>query len=162
VPTLPRRLSRTASWLIAVAALLAVGATLRAQEKPGSPYGDLKEVTLRGRLVGLAEEMARKYGAKVPPGGKELALALPEGQLYTFLRTDGYRKLEESQAAGKPVEVRARLFPRSMLLEVLSFTPIAPESVQRRFYCDVCAIYMDDWGPCVCCGKEVEPVKDAK
>lgn len=156
------RLSRSAAWLAAVAVLLAVGATLRAQEKLGSPYGDLKEVTLRGRTVALADEMARKYGARVAPGSKELALALPEGRLYTFLRTDGYRKLEEGLGPGKPVEVRARLFPRSMLLEVLSFTPIPPESVQRRFYCDVCAIYMDDWGPCVCCGKEVEPVKDAK
>lgn len=156
------QLSRLAAWLAAVAALLAMGATLRAQEKLGSPYGDLKEVTLRGRTVGLADEMARKYGARVSPGNKELALALPEGQLYTFVRTDGYRKLEESLAPGKPVEVRARLFPRSMLLEVLSFTPIAPETVQRRFFCDVCTIYMDDWGPCVCCGKEVEPVKDAK
>jgi len=147
---------------VAVAALLAAGVTLRAQEKPGFPYGDLKEVTLRGRLVALADEMARKYGAKVVPGGKELALALPEGQVYTFLNTEGYQKLEAGLGPGKPVEVRARLFPRSMLLEVLSFAPVAPETIQRRFFCDVCTIYFDDWGPCVCCGKEVDLVKDAK
>lgn len=153
--------TRTLTCLGVAAAFLGAAAGLRAQQKPGSPYGDLKEVTLQGRVVSLADEMARKYGARVSGGASQLALALPEGQLYTFLDTEGYRKLGAATGPGKTVEVRARHFPRSMLLEVLSFKPLPAEAVQRRFFCEVCTIYTEDWGPCVCCGKEVEPLKDA-
>ena len=153
---------RRAPWTVtlsAVAVLLAAGAGLRAQQKPGS-YGDLKEVTLQGKLISVGDEMARKYGAKLPPGAeKQWGLATAEGQLYTFLNTEGARKLLAAELSGKAVEVEARLFPRSMLLEVLSFKPLPQESIQRRFFCGVCTIYADDWGPCVCCGKEMEPIK---
>lgn len=153
---------RTFAAGLTAVGLLAFAAGLRAQQKPGSPYGDLKEVTLQGRVVLLADEMARKYGARVPKDGKQLALALPEGQLYTFLETETCQKLAESAPPGSAVEVRARHFPRSMLLEVLSYRSLAADAVRRRFFCGVCTIYTEDWGPCVCCGKEVEPVREPK
>ena len=149
-------------WTITAAAVsLLAGASLRAQNNPGDvgfPYGDLKEVVLQGKLVSLGDEMARKYGARTTGAGAEpqWALALPEGQLYTFLDNSGYRKLVEGKPADGAVEVKARHFPRSMLLEVLQFKPVAAEGLQRRFYCKVCDIRTADWGPCACCGKEME------
>lgn len=116
-------------------------------------------MTLQGRLVSLEEELAKKYGAKVASADRQWALALPEGRYYTFLHTPGYRKMAAERPPSGAVEVKARLFPRSQLLELLSFKPIDSQGLRRRFYCGVCAIYAADFGPCACCGKELELVK---
>jgi hypothetical protein len=152
-------------WLAAGAlAGVALGGFRAAAQQPGDlgfPYGDLKEVTLRGRLVSLGEELPRKYGARAAGGAAQTqwALALPEGQYYTFLDNEGYRKLVAAKPADGAVEVTARHFPRSMLLEVLRFSPTPAEALQRRFHCSVCDIYAADFGPCACCGKEMELLK---
>ncbi|HEU4752982.1 MAG TPA: hypothetical protein VFU47_07720 [Armatimonadota bacterium] len=152
-------------WIAAgMAAGMGLGAGLQAwAQKPGDvgfPYGDLKEVTLRGRLVSLGEELSRKYGAKRTAGAPaQWALALPEGQYYTFFENESYRKLIAGKPADGAVEITARHFPRSMLLEVVQFKPIAAETLKRRFHCSVCDIDSDDFGPCACCGKEMELVK---
>lgn len=145
------------------AAVLLGAAALRAQNNPGDvgfPYGDLKEVTLQGKLISLQEVLPRKYGAKAGGGSEtQWALALPEGQVYTFFQNEAYHKLVAARPADGAVEVKARHFPRSMLLEITSFQPVAAQGLQRRFYCKVCDIYAQDWGPCACCGKEYELVK---
>jgi hypothetical protein len=142
---------------------VAFGAGLAAQDL-GFPYGDLKEITLRGKLVSLGDELSRKYGARVTGGAPQaqLALALPEGQYYTFLDQEAYRKLAAANLLGRAVEVKARHFPRSMILEVLEFKPAPAESIQRRFYCGVCDIYASDFGPCACCGAEMKVISDPK
>ena len=152
-------------WALAAASLsLLAGGTLRAQNAAGDagfPYGDLKEVTLQGKVISLGDEMARKYGARVAGAGPETqwALALPEGQIYSFLDNAAYRKLATEKPAGQTLEVKARHFPRSMLLEILSVKPVPAETLKRRFHCGVCDIYTADWGPCACCGKEMERIK---
>jgi hypothetical protein len=139
-----------------------LGAGLRAEQKPGM-FGDLKDVTLRGKVVSLGDELARKYGAHVAPGAvPQWGLASPEGQLYSFLETETYRKLVAANLASKAVEVEAHLVPRSMLLEVTSFKALPEAAIQRRYFCDVCTLYADDWGPCVCCGKELQPLPEGK
>jgi hypothetical protein len=125
----------------------------------GFPYGDLKERTLQGKLVSLGDELARKYGARAAGSEKQWALALPEGRYYTFLENQSYRKLVDAGLAGRAVEIKARHFPRSMILEILEFKPLPLETIARRFYCEVCDIRADDFGPCACCGKELELVK---
>jgi hypothetical protein len=149
-------------WIAAaLLALFGAGfAAAKAQETLGSPYGDLKIVTLQGKIISLCDELTRKYGARpVTIAEKPVALALPEGQLYTFLPTETYVKLLDAKLTGQPVEIKARQFPRSQILEVLEFKTIPAEKIARRFYCSVCAIYANDWGPCVCCGKEFTVVK---
>ncbi len=157
---------RPAAWAGALVLSLLAAGVLRAQGQKagdvGFAYGDLKEVTLRGRLISLQEEMARKYGARIAGAGPEQqwGLALPEGQIYSFLDTEQYRKLLGADLAGKAVEVRARHFPRSMLLEILAFQPTDAAALKRRFFCSVCTIYTEDFGPCACCGKEMELIKE--
>lgn len=158
---------RIAAIVLASGALLLGAAALRAQNPVplGSPYGDLREVTLQGKLVALQDELARKYGAKANPAAeKQWAIALPDGHYYTFLDTPDYRKLVAARPESRAVEVKARLFPRSQILEVLSYQSLAAEQVKRRYYCSVCAIYADDFGPCACCGRELEllPLQAAK
>jgi hypothetical protein len=153
------------SWLAgATVALLAGLNRQAAAQKPGDigyPYGDLKEVTLQGRLLPLGDLVARKYGARLQGAGPErqMALVLPEGQLYTFLDNEAYRKLTATMASGAPVSVKARQFPRSMLLEVLEASSTPEEALKRRFFCDICVLYTEEFGPCVCCGKEMQPLR---
>lgn len=123
----------------------------------GFPYGDLKEVTLQGRLVALQDELPSKYGARVAPGDpRQWVLATPEGRYHTFLDTEAFRRLLAARAEHPAVEVKARLFPRSLILEILSFRALDPALLRRKFYCRVCDITTEDFGPCACCGKEME------
>jgi hypothetical protein len=93
--------------------------------QPGAGgYGDLREVTLRGTVIALGEELARAYGAATQGAGPDLqyALRLPDGTLYTFLDNARCRELiDGGKRKSQPVEVKARQFPKSMVLEVLSF-----------------------------------------
>lgn len=133
------------------------------QKRPeGFPYGDLTEGAFQGTLLSLGDVLARKYGARVAGGNAErqLALAGPEGELFTFLDAEGYRRLAAANLLDQAVEVRARRFPRSHVLEVLSFRPLPAEAVRRKFHCAVCTIDTQDWGPCVCCGQEMKPVRE--
>ncbi len=132
-----------------------------AEPAPGAPYGDLKEVRLEGRIILLGEEMARRYGAKLAGAGPDLqrALAGPLGEIHNLLDNAAYRRLMAAGLDGRAVEIRGRLFPRSHLVEVLEFREIRADVLRRRFYCSVCAISGEEWGPCVCCGREMEPVR---
>lgn len=127
----------------------------------GFAYGDRKDVRIAGRLVSLPSEMAAKYGADIAGASPQVGLVTPEGRIYTFLATAIAGRELGVTAAGKAVEVNARLFPRSSLLELLSLRPIDPVTLQRRFFCGVCTIYGQEYGPCACCGREMELVKDA-
>jgi len=156
-----RTFGRRQTLATAAASLLAGARPLPAQERRGGELGDLKDVKLQGRLVDLGQLLARKYGARTNGAGpeKQWALVLPEGQLYTFIDNDRYRQLLAAKLFDKPVEIEAHLFPRSQVLEVTAFRSIPEDTLRRRFYCNVCAIHFDEFGPCVCCGEEVQPVK---
>lgn len=156
---------RRRSWLAAAGGVVTLLASLRAWAQQagdvGFPYGDLREVRLEGTLTPLAPLLERKYGARTDgSAGRQLALVLPEGDLYTFLENARFRALAEL-GPGVTVSVSARRFPRSHLLELLSFERVAAEHVRRRFFCDVCVIYGEEFGPCVCCGKEMQVVREA-
>jgi hypothetical protein len=60
------------------------------------------------------------------------------------------------------VEVTARQFPRSLVLEVLRYRVLPPEATEQVYFCRTCVIYAYKPGPCVCCGMEVELLANAK
>lgn len=159
-------MTRWANFLagLALGASLVAGGALRAQGgKPGTPgftYGDLKNVTLQGKLIALPDELGRLYGAKTAGAGeRQYGLQLPDGTLYTFLDNAKYRQLTDGEKLkGKPVEVQARQFPRSLLLEVEKFRELPADALKRTYFCKVCVITSYEPGPCVCCGAEVELV----
>jgi hypothetical protein len=110
-------------------------------------------------VIALGEELARAYGAVTQGAGPDLqyALRLPDGTLYTFLDNTRYRELIDSgKRKSQPVEVRARQFPKSMVLEVVSFRPLPADALRRVYHCRTCKITTYEPGPCVCCGEEVE------
>lgn len=129
----------------------------RAASQSGA-YGDLKEVELRGSLRPLHPILSGKYGAApAPQAADPWALVTPDGSIYLLLQNRFYYELRDRHAEPSPLKVRARLFPRSHLLELLRAEPIGRNEIQAKFFCSVCNIYFDEFGPCVCCGEEVQP-----
>ena len=159
-----RRPSRRELIAGGAALLAAGGASARAQQAGdvGFTYGDLREVTVRGKLLPMKATLARMYGAKVPKGkGESYLLLHGDLKFYTFLETAMYAAMvAEGKRAGKAVEVHARQFPGSMILEILKWKEISVAALRWLYFCPVCVIHFRDPGPCVCCGKEVERVKD--
>jgi hypothetical protein len=169
---------RQAAWMAAAALAAALIAPVWVRSEPataGAPvdapdasalpqpgaggYGDLREVTLRGTVIALGEEMARAYGASTKGAGADAqyALRLPNGSLYTFLDNARCRELiDGGKRKSQPVEVTARQFPKSMVLEVVTFRPLPADALRRVYYCRTCKITTYEPGPCVCCGQEVE------
>ena len=151
--------------LLGSAALLVAGAS-RAQEQKagevGHTYGDLREVTLRGKLLPANETLGKMYGARLPPEAPNpYVLLLGGGEIYTLLPNETYSRL----TAGPPfdekaAEVHARHFPRSMILEPLSWKEVSVKSLRWLYYCSTCILWDYHPGPCVCCGQELERVTD--
>ncbi|MDW8366025.1 MAG: hypothetical protein RMK49_09295 [Abditibacteriales bacterium] len=83
-----------------------------------------KEVTLRGRIRCAPEELKRLYGADVDcrVDGHQGVLRTADGSLYTMLpNVKSYVLLLEPKVFGREVEIKGRLFPKSMMVEVATF-----------------------------------------
>ena len=162
------RRRRSRRELLAGGALFwAAGAASAAPEQRagdvGFTYGDLRHVTVRGKLVPAHKTLARLYGAEAARSAPETYLLL-HGDLrfYTFLPNAAYLKLTAGGSrSGHAIEVHARQFPGSMILEIERWREIPVAALRWLYFCPVCVIYSRDPGPCVCCGREVERVTDS-
>lgn len=156
----PRRPARRAA-LRALGGLLTGGAAagIAGTAAAAEAYGDLREVELRGAFRPLLPILTGKYGTKAPEDASDpWALVTPPGAIYTLVDNRIYREARARYGSSQPVSVKARHFPRSMHLELLAITAVEAAAVKARFFCRVCNIYFEEFGPCVCCGLEVEPV----
>ncbi len=80
-----------------------------------------QEVTLRGTLVCFHEKMKRLYGADVDcrADGHRGVLHMADDSCYTLLpNVKSYVLTIEPKLFGREVEVKGRLFPKSMVVEV--------------------------------------------
>jgi hypothetical protein len=82
-----------------------------------------QEVTLRGKIVCYHEELKRLYGADADcrVDGHRGVLRTADGSLYTMLpNVKSYVLTIEPKLFGREVEIKGRLFPKSMIVEVSS------------------------------------------
>lgn len=82
-----------------------------------------KEVTLRGKIICSHEELKRLYGADVDcrVDGHRGALRTADGSVYTMLpNVKSYVLILEPKIFGREVEIKGRLFPKSMIVEVFT------------------------------------------
>jgi hypothetical protein len=124
---------------------------------------------LRGSVVCLPEEMHRLYGAEIPVRHEHLwAFRGTNGVMHTILRgrfSDAIFMDEKVRA--RELQLRARVFPQSNAMEVLTIRSIKDGVVQDLYYyCDVCAIKSVSPEVCACCQAEVvfteEPLKGSR
>ncbi len=119
-------------------------------------------VELRGRVVCVAEEMHRLYGAGLPTGHEHLyGFRTSEGKYYTLLRVRFSEAMFSDQRfREKELLIKGRVFPGAQILE-----PAVVRSIRNGvicdlyYYCDVCDIQSVAPGLCECCQGPTELVE---
>jgi len=119
-------------------------------------------VELRGRVVCLPEEMHREYKADLPTKHEHLwGIKTSDGQCYLILRGRFSESIWlDERVRAKELVVRARLLPKSHVLEFQGIKSVRANVVQDLYYyCDVCAIKSVSPELCACCQGPVELVE---
>jgi hypothetical protein len=119
-------------------------------------------IQLRGRVVCLPEEMRRQHKAELPTGHEHLwGFRSSEGNYYTLLRGRFSEAIwADERVRARELLLKARLFPKTQLLEVQNIRSVREGVVQDLYYyCDVCAIKSVSPELCACCQGPVELVE---
>ena len=122
---------------------------------PPSPSNQsARPVELRGRVVCLAEEMHRSHGAELPSKHQHLwGFKTQDGTCYTLLRSKFSEAIFlDERVRQKELLLKAKLFPKTQVIEVTVFRSLRDGVVQDLYYyCDVCAIKSVSPEVCACC-----------
>ena len=142
--------------------LLSVGAlstTARAQDKPAAQE-DAKEVSLRGKIVCLTEELDKRFNV-LPECDKQhhvYSLKTADGKLYPLLPTESSAAVwMDERFRTRDLQITARSFPSTNYIEVIKIQSwLSAKLYDLYYYCDTCAITSFKPGPCECCQEPVE------
>jgi len=139
-------------WL-AAAMLVAGGLAAPAEDKDaGKKY---QTVTLRGKVVWLADALKRRFGVDTDPDVSQgqVVLETKEGELYPLVkefRGRGFWKDERLRDI--EVELIARRFQGTNHLQVVQvYTCKKDQKYEIDYWCDICAIPMYELKECECC-----------
>lgn len=112
-------------------------------------------VTLRGRIVWLNETLKRRYNIATPEDAAEqmLVLEADNGTIHPIVEdTRGGAFRLDDRLRGRPVEVLARRFIGSPMLQVIRLYAVREDGLyELDYWCDICAIQMFQHGVCDCC-----------
>jgi len=133
-----------------------------ATDRPSAaePKDTFDVLTLRGRVVWLAEAMARRHGIKSVPEAAQRVLALEttEGKLYPLaedIRGRGFRR--DERLRNIDLELLVRRFHGAPVVQVIRVFELSGESkLELDYWCDICAIAMFELKPCDCCQGDIE------
>ncbi len=141
--------------------LLTVGAaSVTASAREISRSGEARDVSLRGRIICLTEELQRLY--QVLPDcdhrGHVYTLKTGDGKLYPLLPTDPAAAVWMDQRYRvRDLQVTARTFPEGPYLEIIKYQSWRFGKLHDLYYfCDVCMISTHKPGPCECCQEPVQ------
>lgn len=160
--------NRTRFWMDAalLSALVLVSTPAEPKDPPvreSSNSAGTQLVEFRGTIVCLAEEMRNSYQAELPTSHEHIyGFRSNDGVFYTLLRT----KLSEAlfvdeRLRKKELIVKARVFPKTQLLEVMGNLKSVENGIVNDlyYYCDICVIQTVAPGKCLCCQEPVELVE---
>lgn len=120
-----------------------------------SKSDEFQTVSLRGRVVWLADGLKELFDVSTVPEARERTLALETegGELYPIvenLRGRAFRKDERLRKMD--LEVIVRQHRKQPFVQVLRMYEISEgKKFEVDYWCDVCAIPMYETGPCACC-----------
>ena len=130
---------------------------------------DLPIREFHGRIVCLPEEMNRLHKTEVPTRHEHIyGFRTEDGTVYTLLRTRLSEALfVDERVRSKELVLRARLLPKTQILDVSTIRSVKDGAVQDLYYycviCDIEAVSPDD---CACCQGPVElrevPLRQSK
>ena len=135
----------------------------------GAKSAEPRDVTLRGRVACLTEELDKLYNVVPDCGnrGHMYALKTADDTLHPFLPTDSAAAVWlDERFRQRDLQVTARAFPQTNFIEVIQFQSWKAGRLYDLYYfCDVCYIKAFKPGPCECCQEPVEfretPAEDA-
>jgi hypothetical protein len=153
--------------LVAACIVLAGGFCFAADEAADSSPGDSEKAndaytteSLRGRVVWLADALARLYDVRTTQDAKQRVLALEtdDGDLVPLVedrRGRSFRK--DERLRDRDVELLVRRYRGVPLAQVIRIHAIKPDGKYLLdYWCDICAISMVELGPCDCCQGPIE------
>lgn len=119
-------------------------------EKP--PHENL---SLRGKVVFLADALKRRFGIESDPDSvqQQAALETTEGQIYPLVKdARGRGFLADPRLRDVEMELLVRRYAGSPVVQVIRVYTLK-ESVKYEldYWCDVCAIPMYELKQCECC-----------
>lgn len=130
------------------------------QHSPKEPDKKFEVLTLRGRVVWLAEAMARRHGVKTVPEAatRVLALETTDGGLYPLaedIRGRGFRR--DQRLRSVDLELLVRRYHGAPLVQVIqAFELTEKAKLELDYWCEICAIAMFELKPCDCCQGDIE------
>jgi hypothetical protein len=152
-----------------MALLSAVSAATRAAEEATAPVADRESrvadsaytnLSLRGRVVWLAEALQKRHAIRTVPEARErvLALDVPGGKLHPLVEdTRGRAFRRDERLRGIPLELRVRQYGDSPAVQVIRVFALRGDGkYELDYWCDICAIAMYELQPCDCCQGSIE------
>src|SRR5262249_23718338 len=124
-----------------------------------APTDDAQNVSLRGRVICLTEELQKSY--QLTPDcetrGHVYTLKTVEGKLYPFLPIDTAAAIwMDERYRTRDLQITARLFSKTNFIEVIKFQSWLNGKLHDLYYfCDICNITTHKPGPCECCQEPV-------
>jgi hypothetical protein len=156
----------TALGILFVGPALGVCADAPAQSKETESKTDDKDSSryttrsLQGRVVWLAEALARRHGVQSVPEAAESVLALETkaGQLIPLIEDKRGRSFRlDKRLRDVYVELLVRQYDGSPQVQVIQIFALKKDGKHELdYWCEICAIAMFELKPCDCCQADIE------
>ena len=121
--------------------------------KPGKPGHE--NLSLRGRVVFLADALKRRYGIETDADAarQQVALETDDGELYPLVKdARGRGFLLDERLRDIDMELLVRRHVGSPVVQVIRVYTVKEDGrYELDYWCDVCAIPMYELKQCECC-----------
>lgn len=160
-------MSRTRALLASLCLAVCVCCASADDPKPAAKF---TTKTIRGRVVWLADSLARLHGIKTVPEAAERTLVLEtaDGALHPLvedIRGRAFRR--DKRLRNIDVELFVRQFDGSPMVQAVRvFELTEGEKLEIDYWCEICSIAMFELKECDCCQGPIElrrrAAKDAR
>jgi hypothetical protein len=124
-----------------------------------SAQASYETITLRGRVVWMAEALDRLFGIRSVPEAKErlLAIETPDGRLHPIVADIRGRSFRRDPRLRVDGEFLVRRYEGSPMVQVIRIYEISEQGkFELDYWCEICAIAMFELKPCDCCQGSIE------
>ncbi len=118
-----------------------------------------KTVVVEGKLVAVADVLAKRYGVRMDADAAATLRAIERGAgtMLPLLQNVGSNMLfNEKRLVGQTLRIEGRQYPEVQLIDIISFHTVrAGKLFEAYYWCDTCVIKVYRSGRCPCCPTEV-------
>jgi hypothetical protein len=148
-------LTMVSALLIVIAGLASADESQTSDDSP-----NYTTLSVRGKVVWLAEALERRFGVKSVPEAEDriLALEAADGALYPIVEDIRGRSFRvDKRLRGIELELFVRRYNNSPMIQVIRVYALKKDGkFELDYWCDICAIAMFELKPCDCCQGPIE------